>query len=133
MAEFVVNDLMQHLTLKRWLVFHTPDVINNYRTMFGTVGTSNLNKATKIYDATGFHEIKRYYQFVGMISFHHTYKTLSMSLFEAENMDDFLEGFNSLKEQNWQVSDINTIGALLQQVIDDKSKELASIIMNKVL
>jgi len=132
MPEFIAHELMQHADLKRWLVFKNEDVLKNYGVVFGTQGMANLKKATLLVPGD-FYEIKRYFQFVGLVSYHKDMGMLTMSLFESENMDTFLDAFMDMRVQDWKDSDINQIGVITQAIIDDKNKELATIKLEKVL
>ena len=58
---------------------------------------------------------------------------LTLALFECSNMDEFLDGFIALQGKNWKTVDLNKIGTIVQEIIDDTNKELASIRLYKLL
>lgn len=132
MPDLIVNDLIEHNGFKQWLVILPDHVIENYRTIFGDKGVENINKAITIYN-DNFYEFKRYYQFIGLLKYTHNHKSLTMSIFEFNDMDNYLDGFLALQGKNWNPADLNKIGLLVQEIIDDKNKQLASIIIKKVM
>ena len=132
MIQLIAHELAMYGDLKKWLVYTNEDVVANYEAAFGREAVYKLNLAiTQLQD--DFYEIKRYYQFVGVIAYKHSLGMLTMRLFESENMDNFLDGFLGLKEQDWKSEDLKKIGEITQQVIDDGNKELATILIKKVL
>jgi hypothetical protein len=132
MPEFIVHDLITHGDLKRWLVFTNEDVIINYATVFGEQGVINLDKAIGFHKAN-FYEIKRYYQFIGIIKYTHDKALLTMSLFESNDMNSFLDAFQKLKIEKWSNNQLQHLGVITQQIIDDNKKELATINIKKLL
>ncbi len=132
MPEFIVHDVVEHGNFKQWIVFTNDDVLKNYQTNFGDRGIKGLHKAIMFYQ-TDFYEIKRYYQFVGLLKYTHATRMLTLSLFECSNMDEFLDGFLALQGKNWKTVDLTVIGKITQQIFDDTNKELATIRLNKLL
>lgn len=132
MIEFIANDIIEYNGLKRWLVFSNDDVLNNYEINFGDLGVKNLKKAIYVYQHN-FYEFKRYFQFVGLLQYTHEGGMLTMSLFECDNMNGFLDSFIDLKLQKWQDKDLVSLGNVISQIIDDNRKSLASIRLKKLL
>lgn len=132
MIELVAHELIEHGNLKKWIVFTNEDALKNYEIVFGNQGVVNLNKVINIYQSN-FYEIKRYFQFVGIIAYNHSLRMVTMNLFESEEMDSFLDGFLLLQNENWKNEDLKKIGEITQQIVNDKSKQLASIRLNKIL
>jgi hypothetical protein len=132
MVELVVNAVTENNGLKQYLVLDELTVIQNYKTVFGEQGMVGLANAFKIYENSRFYEIKRYYQFIGLIKFISRPKSLTMSLFEIENMDNYLDAFKQLTTEKWKQVDIQKIGNITQEILNDNNKELASIQIKKL-
>ncbi|MFD0939550.1 hypothetical protein [Pedobacter boryungensis] len=132
MIELIAHDLVKHDALKKWIVFTNEDVVNNYEAVFGEQGVHNLNIAINKLQRD-FYEIKRYYQFVGIIKYNHINNMLTMNLFESDDMDNFLDGVLSLKDQNWKSDDISKIGEITHQILDNQTENLARIRIKKLI
>ncbi|HEY9004072.1 MAG TPA: hypothetical protein VIM89_22125 [Mucilaginibacter sp.] len=133
MPELIVNDLIQHNSLKEWIVFKREHVLENYKTVFGERGITGLGKALVIYQSSTWHEIKRYYQYVGVLMYTPYLTTLSMKIIEVTDMNEFLDGYKNLKDISWKEADLKQVGDIAQQILDDKNKILASVRLEKVL
>jgi hypothetical protein len=132
MTELIAHDLIEHGTLRKWLVFTNEDVVKNYEAIFGEGGVIKLNIAIDKMQQD-FYEIKRYCQFVGILRYSHSVGMLTMNLFESDDMDNFLDGVLDLKDQNGKSDDILKIGQITQQILDDTDGELARIRVKKLL
>lgn len=134
MNELIAHTFTEHGGLKQWLTITSEDAVKNYRTLFGDHGVKGINNALKLYPTNQFYEIKRYFQFVGVLKYTPLPTPLiSMSLFECENMDTYLDSFFILQGSNWKQKDLDQIGNILQEILNDKNKVLATIQFNKLL
>jgi UDP-N-acetylenolpyruvoylglucosamine reductase len=90
MVELVVNDIVNNHGLKQYLVLDELTVLENYEKIFGSAGMSGIHNAFKIYGRSSFYEIKRYFQYIGILKYTGEYHSLTMSMFDIENIDNYL-------------------------------------------
>jgi len=130
--ELIVNDVVEHNGLKQYLVISPIDVLNNFQLLFGDKGLNGLKNAIILTGGKSFYDIKRYFQFVGIIKYSEINETFTMNIFESDSIDNFLDGYLKLKGENWKQSDLDKIGDITNEIINDKNKELATIVLKKL-
>jgi hypothetical protein len=132
MAELIANDLITYGQFKQWITITTEYTLLDYEAAFGEKSLKGISNAINIAQAN-FYDIRRCFQFVSLLKYTHSMNLLTLALFESPSMDDFLDGFIALQGKNWKEEDLNKIGRIAQEIIDDQNKELATIRLEKLL
>ncbi|HTI61793.1 hypothetical protein [Mucilaginibacter sp.] len=130
--EFIANGIVKENGLKQYVVTDELTVLENYEKMFGQKGMNIILAAFRNYGDGNFYQIARYYQYIGLLQYRLNPKSLTLTFFEIQDMDNFLDAFSKLQIQDWKQGDLKKVGDTIQEIIDDKNKELATISIKKL-
>ena len=130
--ELIYNSITEVNGFTQYLTFNPFDVGENFDTIFDNKGQEILTN----YTAKGIelkqtiYSISRLRQFVLINKYDYLTGFITMSFFYANSMDVFLDGFKTLKSQNWKDIDVDKIGNIIQEILNDEFFEKAIMVKN---